>query len=352
MIEQSNNKKSVNININIGDFLENEKYIKLLYSKNFKINYKYTDTKISPIYQNKETIVDKYEKKLNDVRKKARTLILINTEKVFNVYNDASYFCGLYKMLSYIKKDNIVHIKNLILYDCSLYSKYYGTIYSQYTDEKLIDVIRKNFNVSYKYNLVFDINNIHNNIIYSPNTLHTIIYSNNLLENYNGVYTSNIIILNFMNIINKMDNSSAIIFICTYVNPVYFDVVNFISKYFENTKMCSLKYFLGQILYVIFSGKKNDFSQKKINKIKSICDNNIVRLYSNDSHIDKHYKFINKVVDNYSEKMDFLINMTKLKYEDDIRYDVVANTIKQHKSQMLKEFMNSNNDDDLKNMPR
>lgn len=336
-------------------FIEEDRYINIIYSKNFRSSYKYKDLKLTPIYEKPREYVDELYNKILHTTKKSKLHLITLMEQNINIYQNINYFCGLYKILLYIKKNNIATINNVKLYDCTLGVSYTYVNYNQYMQQNLINIIESDFIVKYSYNIITPISNLHKNISYSQNTLYSVIFVNYLLNKINGTMMTNIILNNIVDIINNIDNTSAILLIFTYSHPVFFDIVNFISKYFKKTKMYSMKYFFGHSIYVLFSNKILNITQDEIYEMKTIiASGNIVRLYSDNSYIQKYETFFNKILDIYSQRMIFFLKLSKLKFSDDVRYDHIMNTINQFKVNALDEFiiMNNEQDDDYNNLPK
>jgi hypothetical protein len=214
--------------------------------------------------------------------------------------------------------------------------------YSVYTKNELFKIIETDL-CEYKYSIVHDKRLLSNTIIESnkKNKLNFIIIG----------YFSNIFMINLIKIINNIDDTISIALITGYKSPNIFDMINFVSEYFKQTNIFGLKYFIGEVIYILFSKKKKNIPNDIINKFNNI-KKPIGRLYNTNSHIEQLNDFLDKIIKQYTNKIDFAIEMITLKCSDDMRYDSIKNTIDIFKKTVLTEFLDKrrkNDKDDINN---
>lgn len=322
------------------NFMENEAYIDALYSKNYYTRYEYEKMKIKAKYE-KDNFLNNYKEMLLKVYKKTRFNLSYIMDKRLNIYYKINYFSGLQKTIRFIKKKDKMIIKTVNVYDCTLSTGTLKVNYDQYKNKEIIKVFERNNSVKYNFEIISEMNILPSLITYTSHTLYSIVCPLPLTMIYDNKYLYEILINNLIGIVNSIDSTCSILFIGVYTSILFYDIVNMLSKYFENTTYFSPKYFTGQILYVIFSKKKENISEKKIKKIKNILikEKRLYSIYNNYNYINKYKKFLNKMVHEYSTKMYIYMDMNTLKCNDDIRYDAIIKNINYHKKTVYDKFM-------------
>lgn len=334
-INESDSAINTDNSINaINNFLEDEKYIRILHSKNYHIDYKYVDLKISPIMHN-NSIVSLYEDQLYNIYRNIRNNLSVQIGNKLNIYDNINYFCGLYKILDYLKQKKISKIKNVNMYDFVAINPATNVNYRQYRDKDLFSILEQKFSVSYTYNMVYGANVQLTEFVKSmKNTLYCFIFVSVQTKNINQT------LLNIINFMNNVDKSCSILLIGVYAHTIFLDAINFLSKHFKHTRLYSMKYFIGRIMYVVFSNRVSNIPPEKLKQVNTALSKNVDRLYNSDKHIEKHKSIIEKAISDYKEKINILIHILNLKLEDDPRYDAILDNINKYKENILDEFLN------------
>ena len=307
-------------------------YIYYLIGKNYKTDYKIIKSKITPTYY-KEKPYDNVNMSLNITLRKIKRVVTFTTISQINLYGYYNYIKCVDKVISFIKKYN-KSIKYVNVYNISTVEKDPRLL--KHTDDKLISVLEKNNNIKYNYHSK---NNFDINVEYKQNTIYIISCIERLNTILNGKIISNTIIELLLNMIQNIDDKSSIILFLNYDVIILFDIINLFGKYFEHVNVFKYKYYMGNTLYIIFDKKKKNISNNKVEYIKYICNKgNIKRLFSIDTTISIK-DFLTDIVDDYTNRMFVVYNMTELKLRNDPRYDLVYDFIKPYKETFYNNYL-------------
>jgi hypothetical protein len=333
-------------NIELDFVFYNDTYMFILEGSNNDLIYKHTKNKLNILYNiNNDHIVNSYtDDKINEyITKnklrinKGHTFIMSIGNKYMALYYDYSnvlLVSELYKSsYKYNKK-----ITQIYLYDFTAIRKYNTP--NSFNSEFCKKYIKNIHNVKYTYIDVsnFSINTNKINSYKLPIILCTLSH----IYSYNNINIINILIGNILNILTKMSQSSSLIIIMSPMYPlIFYDIINFISQYFDSTTLHSYKYTTMYSICVIFHNKIKNIEEhsnifKKMLKI-STTTNTIIRLYS--YNIDPLYiDFINKMENSFTNRYNLFMNILNLNYQNRLYYKLIYKTI-ENKKLMFKKLM-------------
>jgi hypothetical protein len=296
--------------------MNNEIFMKYVFGKTYIINYIYNELPINPIFHTDKTF-DKIKAEFYIVSKRLYNSISSSFNKYVNIYNNVNILRSIDRIIKYSKEynSNIKHMNAYFWTSRNINSPQFDI--NQYTG------IMKRFNINIEITLLPD---PPTNIKIVSDSIYFISFNDNLYTTIKNVIIIKILIEIVYNLINNIDNNSIIVLFLTYKRIVLFDIINLFSKYFTNTKIIHLKYYLGPMLCVMFSGKKHNVSANECNNILSICNNNIRRIYSDDI-IGNYITQYNNFVSLYKFRQMLITNVAWMKLNDNVEYKLILDKL-------------------------
>jgi 23S rRNA U2552 (ribose-2'-O)-methylase RlmE/FtsJ len=308
----------------------NDSFMGLIYRNNIIFDYKYTKLKLDIQISNLST--DKYEH-ISKKNSNIFTIVLSKSKHMLerfanvhlSIYKDINITFLLMLLVKYCKKYN-KNIKKIYHYDY-IFRNRNTTILEKETNDKIYNYCRVIYKYIPKDDFNFDI--IYNsNMIYYFSALYPPKYA------LNGIHPFNYLLQVLCDIIVNMKTQCALILFTTTRLRINYDIINFISKYFEYIHIHDYKYYCSAGTYITFINRndvKMDPKEYKLIKQKCMSSYIIKTLYNVYDYNLEYNNFLNNYYEKYIEIQQFYLSCMQMYIDNNKIVHDIIDKLKIHK---------------------